>query len=129
MIRRARGDDAANVFRRAFDADARWTMDDDAMDDVIAREARRDAREDDDRDVDKKRRLLKKIMRKIFIEGNAREFDSHGDDVGVLGEERAKGDPVEVGDHLIRALAGEIGVQIGPARGDETLHVGAARGA
>ena len=40
-IRRARGDDAANVFRRAFDADARSTMDDDAMDDVIAR--RRDA--------------------------------------------------------------------------------------
>ena len=58
MIRRARGDDAANVFRRAFDADARSTMDDDAMDDVIAREARRDAREDDDRDVDKKRLLF-----------------------------------------------------------------------
>jgi len=53
MIRRARGDDAANVFRRARDVDGRWTMDADAMDDVIAREARRDAREDDDRDVDK----------------------------------------------------------------------------
>ena len=61
-------------------------------------------------------------MKDIYRRERAR-FDSHGDDVGVLGEERAKGDPVEVGDHLIRALAGEIGVQIGPARGDETLHV------